>query len=231
MDTPQRVFWLRVMLGVASCLLTLMLACTILSGSQSHIDPDVEFGMAQDMSRFAGIRDDATSWQQLASTLGLMRRTLPWIASLAILSSMPCVLMLLFASQALDYLLEPAGALCRLCEYDLTGNVSGICPECGTRVLTMVRARRIRWDRLLTAFVLVSVALTLLLVINIPSLDGSGPSSAGIACSVICIGLGLAVLRGTELLKRLSLAVLLTTGGAIGLLANIFVLVCRHSSR
>jgi hypothetical protein len=30
---------------------------------------------------------------------------------------------------------KPGGAgLCRACNYDLTGNVSGVCPECGTAV-------------------------------------------------------------------------------------------------
>ena len=27
-----------------------------------------------------------------------------------------------------------APRLCRTCSYDLTGNVSGVCPECGTRI-------------------------------------------------------------------------------------------------
>ncbi len=26
------------------------------------------------------------------------------------------------------------GSLCRTCDYDLTGNVSGVCPECGTAI-------------------------------------------------------------------------------------------------
>lgn len=30
---------------------------------------------------------------------------------------------------------ESAGHLCNSCDYDLTGNVSGVCPECGTPVL------------------------------------------------------------------------------------------------
>jgi len=28
----------------------------------------------------------------------------------------------------------PQGILCLVCGYDLTGNVSGVCPECGTRI-------------------------------------------------------------------------------------------------
>jgi hypothetical protein len=30
--------------------------------------------------------------------------------------------------------------LCRHCGYDLTGNTSGVCPECGTRTTTEVKA-------------------------------------------------------------------------------------------
>lgn len=28
----------------------------------------------------------------------------------------------------------PAGRYCRVCGYDLTGNISGRCPECGTEI-------------------------------------------------------------------------------------------------
>lgn len=31
---------------------------------------------------------------------------------------------------------------CRECRYDLTGNVSGVCPECGTRITSQRDARR-----------------------------------------------------------------------------------------
>jgi hypothetical protein len=31
--------------------------------------------------------------------------------------------------------MEPWAARCERCSYDLTGNVSGVCPECGTEIL------------------------------------------------------------------------------------------------
>ncbi len=35
----------------------------------------------------------------------------------------------------------PVGAICFSCRYDLTGNVSGICPECGTPIPEATRGR------------------------------------------------------------------------------------------
>ena len=32
---------------------------------------------------------------------------------------------------------RPRPGLCRNCRYNLTGNVSGVCPECGTEVPTL----------------------------------------------------------------------------------------------
>lgn len=31
-------------------------------------------------------------------------------------------------------ILERSGGYCQNCRYDLSGNISGICPECGTRI-------------------------------------------------------------------------------------------------
>jgi hypothetical protein len=30
---------------------------------------------------------------------------------------------------------EPRPGFCRACDYDLTGNVSGVCPECGLEIM------------------------------------------------------------------------------------------------
>jgi hypothetical protein len=32
-----------------------------------------------------------------------------------------------------------SGAVCTVCDYDLTGNLSGICPECGTPIAAQLR--------------------------------------------------------------------------------------------
>lgn len=61
------------------------------------------------------------------------------------------VLAALFAALAPDHIAMQRAALarkslplCEKCEYDLTGNVSGVCPECGTVVSEAVRQRLLR---------------------------------------------------------------------------------------
>jgi uncharacterized membrane protein YdcZ (DUF606 family) len=36
--------------------------------------------------------------------------------------------------EVFELLVDPLHPNCQICEYDLTGNVSGICPECGTPI-------------------------------------------------------------------------------------------------
>ena len=42
---------------------------------------------------------------------------------------------------------RPEPGHCRSCDYDLTGNVSGICPECGTAIEGERRAAVLNWRR------------------------------------------------------------------------------------
>jgi hypothetical protein len=41
---------------------------------------------------------------------------------------------LVFVIQRIGSPKPPPAGICRHCGYSLTGNVSGVCPECGTRV-------------------------------------------------------------------------------------------------
>ena len=43
----------------------------------------------------------------------------------------PIVLCLVVAALAHRRARKPAPGACRKCGYDLTGNVTGVCPECG----------------------------------------------------------------------------------------------------
>lgn len=45
-----------------------------------------------------------------------------------------CIFMLIIAPLMLLFRRRTRPGHCRQCDYDLTGNVSGVCPECGTRV-------------------------------------------------------------------------------------------------
>lgn len=60
-----------------------------------------------------------------------------WIINLAVVCSAVLLLGLLMTGPVLfiDYVKErPPPGGCYACGYDLTGNASGICPECGTRI-------------------------------------------------------------------------------------------------
>ena len=89
----------------------------------------------------------------VALVLHAMGVHLVWIVLLTLLSFAPCanLLILVFMNAAATRRLRSAGLrvrfmgvdpeelervlnpnLCKTCGYDLTGNISGVCPECGT---------------------------------------------------------------------------------------------------
>jgi hypothetical protein len=60
--------------------------------------------------------------------VNIVRISLAW--SFVITSMLPTI----FAARRMRRKFGPQAGHCPTCSYDLTGNVSGICPECGTPV-------------------------------------------------------------------------------------------------
>ena len=59
-------------------------------------------------------------------------------------------------------LVEHLGSVCLRCDYNLTGNVSGVCPECGrviARATCLIRRERSQWGRLGAAVIVGVVVL------------------------------------------------------------------------
>ncbi|HEY3243576.1 MAG TPA: hypothetical protein VGM03_09515 [Phycisphaerae bacterium] len=53
-----------------------------------------------------------------------------WLLTLTILA-LPGLWLALFVYHRLGFRNTVLGARCQICGYDLTGNISGVCPECG----------------------------------------------------------------------------------------------------
>ena len=75
------------------------------------------------------------------------RRLIPGLATVVFTAqyALPLILGIGFGVQCMRRMMAKAGSAklaaphCRCCSYDLTGNTSGICPECGTPVPEDVR--------------------------------------------------------------------------------------------
>ena len=65
----------------------------------------------------------------------VVRYTNGWIAIVAILSfGLLWIPTLIYLNKKVKRRLRDIHSLCRHCEYNLTGNISGICPECGKEI-------------------------------------------------------------------------------------------------
>jgi hypothetical protein len=104
-----------------------------------YAQPDARPRFAQVM--LAGIVITALGWFTVPDQVSLVLPAAPLIAK---------VVALLFTASLLDVVrrllplrsLSVAGRHCLTCRYDLTGNISGVCPECGTPTPQSRRRRR-----------------------------------------------------------------------------------------
>jgi hypothetical protein len=86
------------------------------------------FPPAHSLCKFPGF----TFWKWNASLRYLIAPGWSVRASLLYLVVPPVVLMIAFVRKGTQT--PTQSQKCDVCEYDLTGNVSGVCPECGTRI-------------------------------------------------------------------------------------------------
>ncbi|HOB73487.1 MAG TPA: SdpI family protein [Phycisphaerae bacterium] len=64
---------------------------------------------------------------------GITGPQLGWFGAAALLGLVPVMLVLIIYTEA-NFAGKPAGKPCETCGYNLTGNVSGTCPECGSPI-------------------------------------------------------------------------------------------------
>ena len=137
------------------CVLLLITASVLLMLADARVLPPFVAGVAA----FASLAAFCLVLVRVVLMLAALRQSLAVVIVLGILAAAPCVnlLVLVIVSQMATGALRKAGIkvgfmgasdkqvllaldpnICRQCGYNLTGNVSGRCPECGTDVPRLI---------------------------------------------------------------------------------------------
>ncbi len=127
-----------------------MFHCPAFANRPPYISPDFVDGLAASDLAGATVGCLASPFLMLALYTTSLRRALPWVyfptfavafllgvfpqtSGLEVLLSVPLFILMAFIARAALPSLEPSEGLCPNCGYNLTGNTSGKCPECGNR--------------------------------------------------------------------------------------------------